>query len=56
MAKSTQVRLQIHWTLNITSQHIWKDRLHLNENGIKVLANNFLEHLNRLYDYDIAWG
>ena len=30
----------------IESRHLWKDRVHLNKEGTRLLANNFLWHLN----------
>ena len=33
--------------------HLWKDGLHLNDEGIEILANNYLKHLNVNYNiYD----
>ena len=32
---------------NITAAHIWWDKLHLNNNGTIILANNFIKHVNR---------
>ena len=37
---------------NITAAHIWRDKLHLNNNGTIVLANNFIKSVNRKH---IAW-
>ena len=37
---------------NIKSNHLWRDRLHLNDDGICILSKNYLEHLNRSYVYD----
>ena len=31
---------------NISAAHIWRDKLHLNENGTIVLANNFIQRVN----------
>ena len=31
---------------NLTRQHYWKDNLHLNENGLDVLSDNFINALN----------
>ena len=31
---------------NISVAHIWRDKLHLNENGTIVLANNFRQRVN----------
>ena len=28
--------------LNITSRHLWKDRIHLNDQGTIILMNNFI--------------
>ena len=30
---------------NITEQHLWKDGIHLKENGKNILANNYLYYL-----------
>ena len=31
---------------NINAAHMWKDDIHLNNRGIIILANNFIESLN----------
>ena len=31
----------------ISKEHLWKDGLHLNKEGISLLANNYLTFLNR---------
>ena len=42
---------------NIRKQHLWTDDLHLNREGTRVLANNYLAHLNRpaLLPFDKIW-
>ena len=32
---------------NITREHIWRDKIHLNESGLSLLANNFIQAINR---------
>ena len=32
---------------NITCEHIWRDKIHLNESGLFLLANNFIQAINR---------
>ena len=34
--------------INITSQYLWKDGLHLIESGKVILANNFIHSINNL--------
>ena len=31
---------------NITARHIWRDKVHLSDEGSKVLCNNFILSLN----------
>ena len=31
---------------DITSSEIWRDNIHLNDAGVKILANNFIDALN----------
>ena len=38
---------------NITLDHLDSDGIHLSLEGSKVLANNYLDHLNRTYWNDI---
>ena len=35
--------------MTLTAEHIWKDRIHLDDNGIALLPNNFLRQINRKY-------
>ena len=37
---------------NIGREHLERDRLHLNEQGINLLANNFLDSINKRSTYD----
>ena len=38
---------------NIHEHHLWsKDKLHLSKNGTIILANNFLENVNRKFMFD----
>lgn len=32
---------------NINAEHIWKDKVHLNNKGLSVIANNFINAINR---------
>ena len=36
----------------IRREHLWKDKLHLNDEGIILLANNFLNSLHEPTPYD----
>ena len=31
---------------NIKSCHLWRDKIHLNDDGVKILSNNFLSTIN----------
>ena len=33
----------------LAKKHLWRDKLHLNTDGLKVLANNFIDCLNDAY-------
>ena len=33
---------------NITESELWKDKLHLNNKGVIILANNFIDKMNRV--------
>ena len=32
---------------NINTGHIWRDKIHLNNNGVILLANNLIKAINR---------
>ena len=34
---------------NIEARHVWKDGVHLNNEGIHILANNFIRAINRIH-------
>ena len=37
---------------NIRNEHLWKDKLHLNEEGIILIANNVLNTVNKHSFFD----
>ena len=41
----------------IREEHLKRDKLHLNNEGIRILSNNFLEHVNRpsLFSFTSIW-
>ena len=41
----------------IREEHLWKDRIHLNNQGIYLLTNNYASHLNRpsLLPFENIW-
>ena len=40
---------------NIKANHLWRDNLHLNDQGIGILARNFVEIVNRMFTYNSTW-
>ena len=42
----------------IREEHLWKDRIHLNNKGIYLLAHNYASHLNRpsLLSFENIWN
>ena len=40
---------------NIETTHLWRDKLHLNHQGICILARNFIEYVNRIFIYNSTW-
>ena len=38
----------------INGEHIWKDGIHLQENGKIILANNFIDHINNFLDQKLV--
>ena len=37
---------------NVHEMHLWRDKVHLTNQGIQLLANNFLDSLNKTSVYD----
>ena len=33
----------------VKEKHLWKDKMHLNRDGLNILANNFIESLNNVF-------
>ena len=39
---------------NIKANHLWGDHLHLNDQGICILARNSVEIVNRMFIYNLS--